>query len=132
MPFDFNNFLTLADELSTRPDEASKRSSISRAYYTVFHLGLSRAEANVGSYRNRPKKYKEFPTHKWCWQQFMDTNDMACRKIGVAGDRMKKRRHSADYEANLHNLSIETQRQVAEARQFQADIARLDPRYPQP
>lgn len=133
MPFDFTEFLTLAEALSGRPDEASKRSSISRAYYAAFHVAFSRAEANVGSYRARPVQYQRMPTHAWCWLQYINTNDVTCQRIGLNGDRMKKRRTDADYEKkDIVNLQAEVQRQIADVRQLLQDIAALNPNYPRP
>jgi uncharacterized protein (UPF0332 family) len=38
--FEWDAFLTLAEELASRPgDEAAARSAISRAYYAAFHAG---------------------------------------------------------------------------------------------
>ena len=37
MPFDWNDYARLADELSKREDEASLRTAISRLYYSVYH-----------------------------------------------------------------------------------------------
>ena len=37
MPFDWTEYARLAEELGTRPDEASLRTAISRAYYSVYH-----------------------------------------------------------------------------------------------
>ncbi len=138
MPFDFNEFLTLAEELARGNDEASQRSSISRAYYTVYHLAFPRAETNVGPYSRRKDatrlpQHKNLSTHAWCWQQYIDTNDVDCEQVGVDGDRMKKRRHKADYDSrDIINLDAEVQRQIEDALQFQADIAALNARLPRP
>ena len=138
MPFDFNEFLTLAVELALRNDEASKRSSISRAYYTVYHLAFPKAETTVGPYRRRRdatrlQRHRDLSTHAWCWQQYIDTNDVDCTQVGVNGDRMKKRRHTADYQSQDYaNLDAEVQRQIEDARQFQADIAALGGLLPRP
>ena len=138
MPFDFNEFLTLAEELARRNDEASKRSSISRAYYTVYHLAFPRAETNVGPYRTRRgatrlPQHKNMPAHAWCWQQYIDTNDIDCGQLGVDGNRMKIRRHTADYDSrDIPSLDAEVQRQLEDARQFQADIAALNQQFPRP
>src|SRR6476469_7929237 len=100
MPFDFNEFLSLATTLAASPDEASKRTAISRAYYTVFHSALQKAEANVGTWSNRKdpariQRHKELSSHEWCWRQFRETDDSACRQIAADGDRMKTRRTTA-------------------------------------
>jgi len=42
MPFDWNKFLSLAQQLATSSDEACKRTAISRAYYCVFNLAFAR------------------------------------------------------------------------------------------
>jgi uncharacterized protein (UPF0332 family) len=131
MSFDFNQFLVLAEELSHKTDEASLRTSISRAYYTVFHLGFARAEAKVGAYKNR--KNRSESTHHWCWLQYTNTTDRKCRQLGIDGDRMKKRRHSADYDSPvLRNPAFEAERQIEAAKKFQADLSALDGRFPQP
>jgi hypothetical protein len=46
MPFDWFEYLQLADELGERAEEGALRSAISRAYYYVYHQALERAEAN--------------------------------------------------------------------------------------
>jgi hypothetical protein len=52
MPFDWNQYLTLAKTLSQAvTDEASLRSAVSRSYYSAFKLALERAELN--GYRDK-------------------------------------------------------------------------------
>ena len=43
MAFDWRRYLALADEVAGDPREEMQRSSISRAYYCVYHLGLEYA-----------------------------------------------------------------------------------------
>jgi hypothetical protein len=43
MAFDWRRYLAFADELAGDPREEMQRSSISRAYYCVYHLGLEYA-----------------------------------------------------------------------------------------
>jgi hypothetical protein len=40
MAFDWHEYLVIADEIAKDPREAMQRSSISRAYYAVYHLGF--------------------------------------------------------------------------------------------
>lgn len=127
MPFDWNNFLTLATELATKTDEASHRTAISRAYYCAFNLAAARAESKVGP---RPK---DAPSHQWCWDQYIGTLNLACRQLGNTGDRMKRLRVKADYHAtDIFRLDDEVRRILADARQFLADLAALGPEYPRP
>src|SRR2546426_2609198 len=83
MPFDWNNYLALAEELATRVDDASKRTAISRAYYCVFNLAFARAELTAGP-RPRNESY-----HRWCWSQYEKTADLQCKQLGVDGSRMR-------------------------------------------
>jgi hypothetical protein len=93
MPFDWKDFLSLAQELARSTDEASKRTAISRAYYCVFNLAFARAESTGCSY----PRGEGF--HQWCWRKYSETPDSFCRKLGVDGDRMRALRVRADYEA---------------------------------
>lgn len=125
MPFDWNKYLTLAEELATRPDDASKRTAISRAYYCVFNLAFARAQATAGP-RSREESF-----HTWCWSKYLNTPDAHCRKLGLNGDRMKARRVKADYEcADIYRLDEQVMRMLQDARQFLADLHALQPRYP--
>jgi hypothetical protein len=138
MPFNFNEYLTLAIELGARPEEAAKRSSISRAYYTVFHLANPRAETRVGPWRKRKdpdriQRHKDLSSHEWCWHQYIHTNDLGCRSIGLIGQRMKWRRVIADYKnADNPGLATDVERQITDAQQFQTDFAALNATFPSP
>jgi uncharacterized protein (UPF0332 family) len=129
MPFDWNNFLTLAHELATKMDEASKRTAISRAYYCAFNFALPRAVANVGP---RPR---DVPSHQWCWNQYIRTAHPACKQLGITGQRMKDLRVKADYHAediakDIRRLDEKVQRMLQEAHDFLADLTALDRTYP--
>jgi uncharacterized protein (UPF0332 family) len=127
MPFDWNDFLTLAEELATKLDDASKRTAISRAYYCVFNLASARAESKVGP---RPK---DVPSHQWCWDQYISTPDLTCRQLGNTGERMKRMRHKADYRAtDIFRLDDEVRRVLQEAHELLAGLAALKPQYPRP
>ncbi len=129
MPFDFNAFLTLAEELAKKDDEGAQRSAISRAYYSVYHLAFARAEKNVGPYpRNSGKGF-----HQWCWEQYSATSDIMCQQLGADGDRMKRLRVKADYKpADIPRLREQVERVLQDAKRFRADMATLDARYPRP
>jgi uncharacterized protein (UPF0332 family) len=125
--FDWKDFLTLASDLAPKLDEASKRTAISRAYYCVFNLAIARAELRLGP---RPKRT---PSHQWCWEQYKKTDDLTCAKIGNLGDRLKRLRVDADYEARSDpRLDDNVARALVDAREFLEQLARLDARYPQP
>lgn len=125
MPFDWHNFLLLAEELAKRGDEAAKRTAISRAYYFIFNLGYARAEAN-GAFIGGDR-------HTQCWRRYLSTPDPTCKTLGNMGERMKLRRTSADYEAPTKaRLNDDVQRSLEEARQFMSALAALPQRFPLP
>jgi len=130
MPFDWTNFLHLAEELATRADEASKRTAISRAYYFVFHVAFSRAELTAGPFQVGEG------SHRWCWDKYattyVRTRDKICNELWLAGDRIKRRRIKADYKEDLPRLDDEVIWTLEEAHQFIANLADLDARYPLP
>lgn len=127
MAFDWNHFLTLAEELAARADDASKRTAISRAYYSVFNLAFARAETTVGPIP------EGVPSHRWCWNLYTRSHDLCCRQLGLAGDRMKRLRVKADYnDADIFRLDESVQGMLADAHQFMADLAALDPMFPLP
>ena len=126
MAFDWNEFLTLARELAQRPltDEAAKRTSVSRAYYAAFHDAFSRAELNRGA----SPRGKE---HVWCWQQYVAAGDNTCNDLGVDGDRLKRQRHRADYDAQpIERLDDFVNRAISDAESIKRRIVALDARYP--
>lgn len=127
MPFDWNNYLVLADQLATSADQASKRTAISRAYYCVFNHAFARAESTAGPYPGGES------FHNWCWGKYLNTPDTSCKQLGNDGERMKRRRVKADYKAaDIPRLDDQVQRTLVEARQFLTDLAVLNPRYPLP
>jgi len=127
MPFDWNNYLILAEELATRRDEASKRTAISRAYYCVFNLAFARAESTAGR-RPEAETY-----HNWCWSKYERTPDRLSKQLGNNGRRMGRRRVKADYEAaDIPRIDDLVRRMLEEARQFLEDLPALNPRYPLP
>jgi hypothetical protein len=126
MAFDWNQFLVLAEELAAKEDEASKRTSISRAYYSAFHDALIRAERNCG-----PKQGAN--SHDWCWNKYLYTQNEVCHQLGIDGGRLKAKRVHADYKADpINRLDDFVARVLTDARSLKQRIATLDAQYPQP
>jgi predicted DNA-binding protein len=127
MPFDWTDFLTLAEDLATKLDEASKRTAISRAYYFVYNIAFARAKVSAGSVPG------EYGYHRWCWEKYRNTPDPACRQLGIDGQRMHDRRCRADYEKTTSlRLNDEVQRMLQDAREFQRAFQTIPIRYPLP
>lgn len=91
MPFDWAEYLRLAEELAQRPDdEAAHRSAVSRAYYAAF----CRACAHLIQ-QNIPVSQGD-GSHKRIWESF---SSLGRTYSGVQnnGDRLLRRRVVADY-----------------------------------
>jgi hypothetical protein len=126
-PFDWSQYLRLAQELGGRPDnEASLRSAISRAYYYVYHLALERAEANA--YRPRPGEAK----HAQLWRVFSGSPEPDCQRLAVIAARLKEKRERADYENHFARIDEEVPGLLAEAQAFATLLATVHSRHPNP
>jgi hypothetical protein len=129
MPFDWSEFLTLAEQLSQNPaaNEASLRTAISRTYYSIFNVAYARAMTTAGPFPGNQGM------HQWCWVKYTSTGDQACRQLGLTGERLKQRRIRVDYQSgDIQQLPTLVQRSIMEAHQFHRDFAALNPRYPLP
>jgi hypothetical protein len=114
MNFDWNKYLELAKKLAAHPDDASLRSAISRSYYCIFNLAMSRAEFR--GYRNKTDETGS--SHDLLWQLYeRNSDDTACSKLATMGPRMKRRRVKADYRASIHNLAEEVKDAIEDADQ---------------
>jgi len=109
-PFDFADFLDLADDLANRSDEAAYRSAISRAYYAVLHVAYrtlpAAAQASI-SHRM---------THRTTWQFYTTSSLTVCRQVGNAGISLRDFRVDADYRMLPIVSSTRALRLVALAR----------------
>lgn len=126
MPFDWMEYLRLAQTLAANGDEASKRTAISRAYYFIFNLAYARVEVNCGRKPQGPPGM-----HAWCWQKYAGNLDAACHACGIEGDRLKRLRHDADYKSKeIRRLDDLCNRMLAEVQQLHADLTNLNPALP--
>lgn len=103
--FDWGQYITLARELSccSQSDpliEAKHRSSISRAYYSVF----------VPAYNYLRRKQRKYPpkdkgTHKFVIDEFKNSTDQTQQLIGIQLNQLRECRNNADYEDDVPQLS---------------------------
>jgi uncharacterized protein (UPF0332 family) len=121
--FDWSEFLRLANDLSKNTDEASHRTSISRAYYSVYHIASARAVANG---------YVDLKSHKDLWLLYKANTDRDCMKLAEMGFRMKKERVDADYEITARRIPDRMNQQVIEANIFLGRLAALNVALPRP
>ena len=118
-PFDWVDFLTLAERLAgDTDDEPAQRTAISRAYYAAYHVAASLVRAKgiltVGH------------THLTVWRALTNDPDPDLVLVGRRGDDLKRLRGDADYRnpfpGNLGNL---VQAAIAEARNLIEALDRL-------
>jgi hypothetical protein len=122
-PFDWAQYHKVATELSTDDEECYLRTSISRAYYYVFHLGRKRVNDNGFTlFRG--------DAHKQVWEKFGNSPDARCRKLAEDGKRLKEKREQADYEMYYPRIDKDAPVVVGLAAQFAADLAKLDASLP--
>jgi len=79
------------------PEEASFRSSISRAYYAAFHCARTFAQANGLTVRN--------PRHSDVIDFFVGSGSSAYRTIGNQLDDARTNREKADYRDDFRGRS---------------------------
>ena len=125
-PFDWTSYYTLANELAGRADEASRRSAISRTYYYVYHLALTRAANNgfaviVGE-----------ASHKQLWRNYGESPEPNCRKLAEIAKRLKEKRERADYNNFYPRIDDEINELINAAQDFAARLVALPARFPDP
>jgi len=93
--FDWDDYLTLARRLASEPDEASRRSAISRAYYAAYHAAASyvRAKRLVPASRSL--------SHRLVWAIFATDPDPDRADVGARGRDLQQVRNLADYGASF-------------------------------
>jgi uncharacterized protein (UPF0332 family) len=134
-PFNWNEYLTLAQELSQRSDESARRSAVSRAYYAAFNrarLHLTEAQGQ-GSLTEVPAPgARPEGQHEICWKRFCESGNDACIDIGELGKRLKGSRVEADYDANAQvaRTTQGTDMVIQTAKRFIKKLDDLDPAYP--
>lgn len=121
--FDWSEYLNLARQLAANPDEASQRSSISRAYYCIYHKASARA-VSTG--------YVDQRSHVKLWDIYDRNADRACRKLSNIGHRMKKERVDADYNATMSRIPERVNVQLNRANDFLRGLLVLAPGFPKP
>jgi hypothetical protein len=128
MPFNWDEYLTLAEQLAQNNDEASKRASVSRAYYSAFNEAMARAEKNCG-----PKQGGN--SHDWCWNRYIFTVDPTgnCYDLANKGNRLKGMRVRADYDASdIPRIDDFVQKALRSARDLKGRLNALDGKFPAP
>jgi uncharacterized protein (UPF0332 family) len=121
--FDWQDYLTLADELGSRKEESCLRTAISRAYYCVYHLAYQRVlDSNLpigGS-----------SLHQQVWKQFILSSDRGYCKLGNRGQLLRDKRKQADYDSDFAKIGLDLPTILNMAKKFAEDLAKLPKQIP--
>lgn len=113
MTFDWVDFLNLANSLSSKADESSKRSAISRAYYAAFCSARDRLTASGIDVPRTGKAHERVP------ELYGYSGDWESQQIKEMLTREKVIRNSADYDKVFDcagaDLSSATERSIKRA-----------------
>jgi hypothetical protein len=126
MPFDWNDYLTIAKEFKTRTDgqtpsnlnEAMQRTAVSRAYYSMFHLALEYAKNHFGYNPQRGGPNQAHADIRSEYQKQMASPDH--QEIAQILRRVHKARVDCDYKPeDLGNLTAQLESVVLDADRVQ-------------
>ena len=113
MSFAWNEYLSLAQELSARSEEACLRSAVSRAYYAAFHTARD--------YILRRHPAEHLPggpdDHGKVWR-VLETSGRLGARMGRLGKDLRRWRNQADYDMEVAGLPRLTARAVADAAEL--------------
>lgn len=119
-PFDWEEFLELAEELVTRQgNPPAERAAISRAYYAVYHKARDYYVPQGQALRFAAEDHRSVAA----W--FQSAGDPGLRTIGAYLDRLLTARRSADYESVFRDLTPKAQEAVKVARMLINALSKL-------
>jgi uncharacterized protein (UPF0332 family) len=106
--FDWTSYLVLPRELAKQPDEASRRTAVSRAYYAILNRArvLLEGEGTVISNTGR--------AHDDIWRT-LEGAGRGRRRLGAEGKRLREMRRKADYDGAVPALDKVTADALATA-----------------
>jgi uncharacterized protein (UPF0332 family) len=108
--FDWREFAKLAEFLAERGDEASLRSSVSRAYYAVFHL----AQAALTRHDPDFDQHRGSDSHKLVWDRLAALGRRQATTAARSGRSLLDKRKLADYRRSESNWPKQTETALAE------------------
>lgn len=113
MPSSSSDFLELASSLSQEANEVAHRAAVSRAYYSVYHHGLSLVELKM------PEACKiTYPggVHAQLTGRMFGSKEHAWKTIAYRVRDLKKERVEADYSLQAEVTATDATDAVLKAR----------------
>ncbi len=125
MPFDWENFISLADQLVNRSDadEAAYRSAISRAYYGVF--------GKIKIYVSATHKIKQSPgdaIHQKIIETLKQSEDSQEFSLGNSLSQLRASRNEADYDSHTNVTKVAAENSIKRSRNLMRTLAELKDR----
>ncbi|MDP1551439.1 MAG: hypothetical protein Q8M06_00300 [Methanobacteriaceae archaeon] len=120
--FDWWEFLELADNIKDIGDEASLRSSISRAYYASH--GASKNYLRDKCYHGILRAHRP-ENHSYVIEKLRDDPDKLKNDIGNKLQRLRIKRNQADYDdvvKRIHDVSMFS---LSDAKKIRANLFEL-------
>jgi uncharacterized protein (UPF0332 family) len=121
LPFDWEDYIEVAEVLADKGGEAFYRSSISRAYYAVFGMAWMKLTPSD----RKAIKDQSFKQHDLTWQRYDGEFNAKGDSIGEIGIRLRDSRTKADYREMAPHSSQDAQIALKQARSLARDIKAL-------
>lgn len=117
--FDWVEFLNIAKEMAEdnsprSSQEAKLRCAISRAYYAAYH----KARKIILPASSATGPGRAFGSHQQVIDALQESDDATRRKLGVDLNRLKGKRHKADYIDSVQNLPALAEDALIEAEEL--------------
>lgn len=120
--FDWQEYLSIADQLVLQENEAAFRSAVSRAYYAIYNRAVAKLIEERQITRVDPT---EVGKHLTTWKFYRDSHDGKRRQIGINGDRLRRTRIDSDYDQATTIDSTKANQCVRSARRLYGEIDTL-------
>jgi len=122
LSFDWLEYLSLATKLAASDDEASQRSAISRAYYSLYITARRRLELSGVQIKG--------DQHRAVWDAYRSRSNPGqspdeCGRIAMRANTLKWRRVRADYEDDYPGISSEVQDQLQQASRLLEQLRQI-------
>lgn len=112
MSFNWKDYLSLAKELLVMDNEAKLRSSISRAYYSVFCKARNYLE-DIG----KIQRSRSGIVHKLVIEVLRSLNDKTSYQIAINLDRLRVDRNKSDYDDVFPNIIYQAEMDIELAQE---------------
>ena len=117
--FDWSEYLSLANEMVQRPEEAAKRAAVSRAYYSVFCRARNWLEIQgipIGHNNS---------DHNTVWTAFERLQGKSAKRIGQEGKRLRRARNMVDYDNTVDKLSSTVRSAMEHAKTIHTELQHM-------